>query len=89
MAIRRVIQSLDTVDGLYPNRMTSPRRQQQEGKNDSWQVYPETREISFGAQGDSFYEYLLKSFYQTGGKDLAAKQMYDQSIIGAKKHLIR
>ena len=45
--------------------------------------------MSFGAQGDSFYEYLLKAFYQSGKKDIEGKQMYDESLAGAKNHLVR
>lgn len=41
-----------------------------------------------GALGDSFYEYLLKSYIQTGDKD--ARQMYDDAIDAFEKNgLIR
>ena len=33
-----------------------------------------------GALGDSFYEYLLKSWIQTGKKDAQARRMYDNAI---------
>ena len=32
--------------------------------------------VSLGALGDSFYEYLLKSYIQSGLKDTRAKKMY-------------
>ena len=33
-----------------------------------------------GALGDSFYEYLLKSWIQTGKKDAQARRMYDNAV---------
>ena len=44
--------------------------------------------VSMGALGDSFYEYLLKSYIQTGDED--AREMYD-SVMDAfeKNSLIR
>lgn len=35
---------------------------------------------SVGALGDSFYEYLLKAYIQSGGKDEVAKEMYEEAI---------
>ena len=32
-----------------------------------------------GAMGDSFYEYLLKAWLQSGKKDEEAREMYDAS----------
>lgn len=44
--------------------------------------------VSMGALGDSFYEYLLKSYLQTG--DVDARQMYDDAIEAFEKNgLIR
>lgn len=41
-----------------------------------------------GALGDSFYEYLLKSYIQTGDQD--ARQMYDEAMDAFEKNgLIR
>merc|ERR1740124_1486974 len=37
---------------------------------------------SFGAYGDSFYEYLLKTWIQTGRKHQWLRDMYDRSIDG-------
>ena len=33
-----------------------------------------------GALGDSFYEYLIKSWLATGKRDVQAKRMYDETI---------
>ena len=36
--------------------------------------------VSMGALGDSFYEYLLKAWLQSGKKDTVAREMYDHAI---------
>lgn len=47
-----------------------------------------TGHVSMGALGDSFYEYLIKSYVQTGDPD--ARQMYDDAIDAFEKNgLIR
>ena len=33
-----------------------------------------------GALGDSFYEYLLKAYVQSGGKDEEAKKLYNEAL---------
>ena len=42
-----------------------------------------------GAEGDSFYEYLVKAYVQSGKRDYQAKDMYDQSVAGTKKWLLK
>lgn len=42
-----------------------------------------------GALGDSFYEYLLKAWVQSGGKDLEARKMYDDAMEAVEKHLLQ
>ena len=39
-----------------------------------------TEHTSIGALGDSFYEYLLKSWLQSGKKDTKAREMYDEAV---------
>ena len=34
--------------------------------------------MSMGALGDSFYEYLLKSWIQSNGEDIQALQMFQE-----------
>jgi len=36
--------------------------------------------VSLGALGDSFYEYLIKSWVMSGKTDNNAKKMYDQAV---------
>ena len=37
--------------------------------------------VTFGALGDSFYEYLLKLWILSGGVDQAALNMYNEAIV--------
>ena len=45
--------------------------------------------ISIGAQGDSFYEYLIKSWVMTNGTDSQARRMFDKSADAIAKNLIQ
>lgn len=36
--------------------------------------------VSLGALGDSFYEYLIKSWFQSGKTDKLARKLYDDAI---------
>lgn len=42
-----------------------------------------------GALGDSFYEYLLKAWIQSGGRDMDARKMYDEAMVAVEKHLLQ
>lgn len=44
--------------------------------------------VSLGAFGDSFYEYLLKAWIQSGKKDEEARRMYDDAMTTIIKHMI-
>ncbi|XP_071539362.1 mannosyl-oligosaccharide 1,2-alpha-mannosidase IA isoform X2 [Panulirus ornatus] len=68
MRIRDVIRKTDRPDGLYPNYMNP--------KTGKWGQ----RHTSIGALGDSFYEYLIKAYIQSGGKDEVAREMYEEAI---------
>lgn len=45
--------------------------------------------ISLGALGDSFYEYLLKSWLMTSKHDVEARDMYFESISAIMNKLVR
>jgi mannosyl-oligosaccharide alpha-1,2-mannosidase len=45
--------------------------------------------ITFGALGDSFYEYLLKVWVQTGRKDRRLRNMYDKAMDGMVSVLLK
>jgi len=42
-----------------------------------------------GALGDSFYEYLLKSWLMTSKKDVEARDMYYSAADALEKHLLK
>ena len=45
--------------------------------------------VTFGALGDSFYEYLLKVWIQGGKKETWLREMYDKSIDGVMDVLLK
>lgn len=45
--------------------------------------------ISVGARGDSYYEYLLKQWLQTGKDNMMFQHDYLEAVEGMKKHLLR
>ncbi len=45
--------------------------------------------MSLGALGDSFYEYLLKSWLITSKHDVEAREMYYGALVGIDQHLVR
>ncbi|GMT10012.1 hypothetical protein PFISCL1PPCAC_1309 [Pristionchus fissidentatus] len=64
--IRETLDKADKIDGgLYSNYM-NPKTGRWSGQN----------HVSLGALGDSFYEYLIKSWVQTSFKDDQARRMY-------------
>merc|ERR1719193_185785 len=70
--VRHIRNYLDKIrkpnGGLYPNYL--------DPQTGIWG----THHVSIGALGDSFYEYLLKSWIQTGKKDAQARRMYDNAV---------
>ncbi|VBB25261.1 unnamed protein product [Acanthocheilonema viteae] len=75
--IREVVLSVRTEDGLYPNYLNP--------KSGKWGP----KHVSVGALGDSFYEYLLKSWLRSGKNDTVYKEMYDAALVAIKKYLLR
>lgn len=45
--------------------------------------------MSLGALGDSFYEYLLKAWLQSGQVDEEAREMFDEAMVAINEHMIR
>jgi len=45
--------------------------------------------FSLGARGDSYYEYLLKTWLLTGKQDKEALHDYQTSVAGIRKHLVQ
>lgn len=44
--------------------------------------------VSLGALGDSFYEYLIKSYIQSGNKDDQAYKMYKEASKAIREKMI-
>ncbi|VVC37442.1 Glycoside hydrolase family 47 [Cinara cedri] len=75
--IREFVRGLDRPNGLYPNYLNPIT-----GK---WGQ----RHVSLGALGDSFYEYLLKAYIQSNGKDLIARDMFDDAMASVMDNLVQ
>ncbi|KNC49575.1 mannosyl-oligosaccharide 1,2-alpha-mannosidase [Thecamonas trahens ATCC 50062] len=78
-AAEKVIDLLDalpTPDGLYPLYVSL----------DTGTF--RTNQISLGALGDSFYEYLLKQWLLTSKTEPKYRRMYDETVAGIRQHLV-
>ncbi|CRK87432.1 CLUMA_CG001233, isoform B [Clunio marinus] len=75
--IRSVLKELDKPKGLYPNYLNP--------KTGKWGQ----QHMSLGALGDSFYEYLLKAWLQSGQTDEEAREMYDEAMSAIMEHMVR
>jgi hypothetical protein len=47
-----------------------------------------TSNIRLGSRGDSYYEYLIKQYFQTSKQEPVYLNMWEESLAGIKKHLI-
>ena len=72
------VLKLDADHGLYPTYISNTGQHLGFGNS----------EISLGAMGDSFYEYLLKIWLQGGKKEHKYRRLYDKSIRGIMDKLI-
>lgn len=45
--------------------------------------------MSLGALGDSYYEYLLKAWLQSGQTDEEARDMYDEAMLAIMDKMVR
>ncbi|XP_012261784.2 endoplasmic reticulum mannosyl-oligosaccharide 1,2-alpha-mannosidase [Athalia rosae] len=80
-AVARVsehVHHLEKYDGLVPIFI-----------NANTGAFREFSTISFGARGDSYYEYLLKQWLQTGKTMDFLREDYITGIWGAEKHLVQ
>uniref|UniRef100_A0A182W4P8 alpha-1,2-Mannosidase n=1 Tax=Anopheles minimus TaxID=112268 RepID=A0A182W4P8_9DIPT len=75
--IRSVLKDIEKPKGLYPNYLNP--------KTGKWGQ----QHMSLGALGDSFYEYLLKAWIQSGHDDWEAREMYDEAMQSIIKHMVR
>ncbi|XP_049869644.1 mannosyl-oligosaccharide alpha-1,2-mannosidase IA isoform X2 [Pectinophora gossypiella] len=75
--IRETLRTIEKPGDLYPN-FINPRTGQ-------WGQ----RHMSLGGLGDSFYEYLLKSWLVSGQADEAARVMFDTAMQAALDKMLR
>ncbi|NWS11144.1 MA1C1 mannosidase, partial [Pachyramphus minor] len=72
-----VLNRVEKPQGLYPNFLSPV--------TGNWVQH----HVSIGGLGDSFYEYLIKSWLMSDKKDLEAKKMYDDALEAIEKHLVK
>ena len=75
--IRQHLKEVSKPGGLYPNFMNP--------NTGNWG----TKHVSLGALGDSFYEYLLKSWLITSKEDVDGRDMYYEAIDAIDKNLVK
>jgi mannosyl-oligosaccharide alpha-1,2-mannosidase len=76
-AVIAKLDEINPVNGLYPIYIST----------DSGQ--PTTGTITFGALGDSFYEYLIKMHVQGGLEETRYRKMYDEAMEGMTGQLLK
>nr|XP_036676169.1 mannosyl-oligosaccharide alpha-1,2-mannosidase IA isoform X1 [Drosophila suzukii] len=75
--IRQVLKEIEKPKGLYPNFLNP--------KTGKWgQLH-----MSLGALGDSYYEYLLKAWLQSGQTDEEAREMFDEAMLAILDKMVR
>lgn len=72
------VLKLDAEDGLYATFITNTKQALSFGNSD----------VSLGAMGDSFFEYLLKIWLQGGKREMKYRRLYDKSVNGILDKLI-
>ncbi|KAH3738470.1 hypothetical protein DPMN_045104, partial [Dreissena polymorpha] len=75
--IRNFMNEIEKPMGLYPNYINP--------KTGKWGQH----HTAIGALGDSFYEYLLKMWIQSGKTDPVSRKMYDDAVDAIEKNLIK
>uniref|UniRef100_A0A9L0SCW0 alpha-1,2-Mannosidase n=1 Tax=Equus caballus TaxID=9796 RepID=A0A9L0SCW0_HORSE len=74
--IRKVLKKIDKPFGLYPNFLSPV--------SGNWMQH----HVSVGGLGDSFYEYLIKSWLMSAKTDMEAKDMYYEALEAIETHLL-
>ena len=73
-----MLKDIQPADGLFPYFLSYK----------SGRLSFQNSDVSFGAFGDSFYEYQLKIWLQGGKKEPMYREMYDKSIDGMHQQLL-
>jgi len=77
MHIRDFVAKLEKPGGLYPNYLHP--------KTGKWAQH----HTSLGALGDSFYEYLVKAWVQSGQTDTVGRDLYVEAMKGVTSKLLQ
>uniref|UniRef100_A0A452UA92 alpha-1,2-Mannosidase n=1 Tax=Ursus maritimus TaxID=29073 RepID=A0A452UA92_URSMA len=74
--IRKVLRKINKPFGLYPNFLSPV--------SGNWMQH----HVSVGGLGDSFYEYLIKSWLMSAKTDVEAKDMYYEALEAIETYLL-
>ncbi|XP_037641567.1 mannosyl-oligosaccharide 1,2-alpha-mannosidase IA isoform X1 [Sebastes umbrosus] len=77
MNIRKVLNKIEKPHGLYPNFLSPV--------SGNWVQH----HVSIGGLGDSFYEYLIKSYLMSDKTDDGAKKMYYGALEAIEANLVQ
>ncbi|MBN3290841.1 MA1C1 mannosidase, partial [Polypterus senegalus] len=77
MNIRKFLNKIEKPHGLYPNFLSPV--------SGNWVQH----HVSIGGLGDSFYEYLIKSYLMSAKKDEEAKKMYYDALEAIETNLVQ
>uniref|UniRef100_A0A671WQR9 alpha-1,2-Mannosidase n=1 Tax=Sparus aurata TaxID=8175 RepID=A0A671WQR9_SPAAU len=77
MNIRKLLNKIEKPHGLYPNFLSPV--------SGNWVQH----HVSIGGLGDSFYEYLIKSFLMSDKTDGDAKKMYYSALEAIEANLVQ
>ncbi|XP_034030006.1 mannosyl-oligosaccharide 1,2-alpha-mannosidase IA isoform X2 [Thalassophryne amazonica] len=77
MNIRKVLNKIEKPHGLYPNFLSPV--------SGNWVQH----HVSIGGLGDSFYEYLIKSYLMSDKTDQDAKKMYYRALQAIEANLVQ
>ena len=86
--IAQLVSELDNNDGLFPVHVDASRVKNKRTPQPGVQVH-NFQFYTLGAMGDSFYEYLLKSWIQSGRQDEQSRQLYLNSVAGIRNKLVQ
>ncbi|CAG8821159.1 41037_t:CDS:2, partial [Gigaspora margarita] len=87
-----LLASFNSTTGLPYNNVNNINQVLYNANKSIQELYPikiDQEEVSFGANGDSFYEYFIKEYILVGGTLDQYKKMYIESIESMYKYLIK